>query len=456
MKSQLSLGLKIRYGVADLGFALVYSAVQFFILFYYTDIALINPAIAGSALLAGKLTWDAINDPVFGYLSDRTKSRFGRRRVYMLFGVIPLALTAWLLFSLPVGLDGAAAFFAVLATFLLYDTFYTMTNVPYGAMTAELTYDYNERASLTAIRMIFSLVGYILGAGITTLLAQMIQDLAGVTAQTAWSLLGLFFGVVILITVLITAITVKEPGGVIAQPSKMPPLKAVLTTLKIRPFVILLVAFFISSFSFTLLTSLFPYFVIYQLGMKDSVPTVLLTMLVSVMLFLIPIKRISDKINKGPAYAWGLLVASAAILAGFLLPQGPTPLIYVIAVVAGIGFSGQWVFPWSMVPDVIEYDQLVTGERREGIYFGIWNFLQKLTGAFGIAMAGWSLSWFGYVPNVEQSSTALLGIRLFFSVIPAIVILVSLPLLFRFPITRESHAHILEQLKLKQPPQNDG
>jgi len=450
---KLSLSLKIRYGIADLGFALVYSAVQFFILFYYTDIALINPAIAGSALLAGKLTWDALNDPVFGYLSDRTRSRFGRRKVYMLFGVIPLALSAWLLFSLPVGLEGGKAFFAVLATFLLYDTFYTMTNVPYGALTAELTFDYDERASLTAIRMIFSLVGYILGAGITTMLAQLIQDLLGVTPQSAWSLLGLFFGVVILITLLITILTVKEPGGVAAQPSKMPPLKAVLTTLKIRPFVILLIAFFISSFSFTLLTSLFPYFVIYQLGMKDSVPTVLLTLLVAVMLSLIPIKRVSDKINKGPAYALGLLLASLAILSGFLLPQGPTPLIYVIAVVAGIGFSGQWVFPWSMVPDVIEYDQLETGERREGIYFGIWNFLQKLTGAFGIAMAGWSLSWFGYIPNVEQSSTALLGIRLFFSVIPAVTILVSLPLLFRFPITRASHARVLEQLRLKQPPE---
>ena len=98
---KLPLSLKIRYGIADLGIALLTSSIQFFLLYYYTDVAEINPAIAGSALLVGKLTWDAFNDPVFGYLSDRTKSRFGRRRIYMLAGVIPLGLAAWLLFRSP-------------------------------------------------------------------------------------------------------------------------------------------------------------------------------------------------------------------------------------------------------------------------------------------------------------------------------------------------------------------
>ena len=120
MNQKLTLGFKFRYGIADLGFALVTSAQQFFLLLYYTTVAKIDPAIAGTALLVGKLTWDAVNDPLFGFWSDRTHSRFGRRRIYMLVGAVPLAITAWIMFSIPKGLTGAAAFFTVLILSLIH------------------------------------------------------------------------------------------------------------------------------------------------------------------------------------------------------------------------------------------------------------------------------------------------------------------------------------------------
>jgi GPH family glycoside/pentoside/hexuronide:cation symporter len=355
--------------------------------------------------------------------------------------------------SLPTGLQSAAAFTLVLITFLLFDTFHTMTSVPYYAMTPELTLDYSERTSLTTVRMIFSVIGYILGAATTTVIAGLFGSTFGLTVQQAWSATGAVFGVLATGAILVTALTVKEPGGLIAEPSKMPPFKAVRTTFNNRPFVIMLVAFTISSFSFTLLTSLVSYFLIYQLDMRAAVPIVLLVMLLMIGLFLVPMKWLADRINKGPAYALGLLIASLAIISAFFLPKGPTPLIYVIAVVAGIGFSGQWVFPWSMLPDVIEYDQLVTGERREGVYYGIWALLQKFTNALGVAVSGWALAWFGYIPNVEQSATSLLGIRLFFALIPALALLLSLPLLIKFPITRESHAKLVKELQAAENPQ---
>ena len=134
-----------------------------------------------------------------------------------------------------------------------------------------------------------------------------------------------------------------------------------------------------------------PYFIQYQLNMKDQVSFVLLAMLVTIGIFLIPAKLVSDKINKGPTYALGLFIASLAVMTGFFFPHAATPLIYVVAIVAGIGFSAQWVFPWSMLPDVIEYDEKMTGERREGIYYGLWAFLTKFTGALGVAVSGWAL-----------------------------------------------------------------
>ena len=129
-----------------------------------------------------------------------------------------------------------------------------------------------------------------------------------------------------------------------------------------------------------------------------------------------------------------------------LLPHQPSPLIYVIAIVAGMGFSAQWVCPWSMLPDVVEYDEKMTGERREGIYYGLWAFLSKFTGALGVAVSGWALQLFGYIPNVEQSARALFGIRLFFSIVPAVVLILSLPFLIWYPITRKNHAELVKEL----------
>jgi GPH family glycoside/pentoside/hexuronide:cation symporter len=445
MDQKLSLGTKVKYGLADLGFALITAAMQFFLLFYYTDVAGIDPKIAGLALLVGKLTWDAMNDPLFGYLSDRTRSRFGRRRIYMLVGAVPLGIAAWIMFSLPHGLTGVTAFLAVLLSFWLVDTFQTLTTTPYYALTPELTRDYNERASLTSIRMVFSVVGYILGAALTTLLASLFQGM-GMDMQRAWSTTGAVFGLIAITTTLITTLTVKEKPELAGEPSKLPALNAVLTSFKNRPFIILMIAFILSSFSFTVLTALVPYFITYQLSMGEQVSFVLLVMLVMIGLFLVPARMISDRINKGPTYALGLFIASVAVIFSFFLPHQPTPLIYLVAAIAGIGFSTQWVCPWSMLPDVVEYDEKMTGERREGIYYGLWAFLTKFTSALGVAVSGWALGLFGYVPNVEQTTQALFGIRLFFSIVPAVVILISLPLLIRYPITRQSHAALVKEL----------
>ncbi len=445
MDQKMTLGSKFRYGLADMGFALITSAMQFFLLFYYTDVAGIDPGLAGLALMVGKLTWDAVNDPLFGYWSDRTRSRFGRRRIYMLIGAVPLGIAAWIMFSLPKGLTGAGAFFAVLLSFWLVDSFHTMTTTPYYALTPELTRDYSERASLTSIRMVYSVFGYILGAALTTLLAGIFQG-TGLNLQQAWSATGAVFGTVAIITTLVTTFSIKEHPELVGEPSQLPPIKAVLTSFKNKPFIILMVAFILSSFSFTILTALVPYFIQYQLNMPDQVSFVLLAMLVSIGVFLIPAKLISDRINKGPAYALGLFIASLAVMTSFFLPRGETPLIYVVAAVAGMGFSAQWVFPWSMLPDVIEYDEKMTGERREGIYYGLWAFLSKFTGALGIAVSGWALGLFGYVPNMEQTTRALFGIRLFFAIVPAIVLLISLPFLIWYPITRKKHADLVKEL----------
>ena len=449
MNDKVPGSIKVKYGIGDMGVAMLTAITQFFLMIYYTDVALIDPAVVGSALMAGKLTWDAVNDPLFGYLSDRTKTRWGRRRPYLLFGAIPLALGTWLLFSIPKGLSGAGAFLVVLFSFLIFDTIHTIISVNYSALTPELSQDYDERTSITTIREIFTVVGYILGAATTTLVAGFLMNTFNFSEHAAYSGMGLFFGLIAMTAVFVTAFGVNEkPDAVI--PAKIPPLKAISSTLKNKPFMWLMGCFLLTNFSFTLLTTLLPYYLTYQLGMADQMPIVMISMLGSIGLFLYPMKLLTDRIGKGPAYAAGLGLAAIACASTFFLPHSPTPLIYVVGVVAGMGFSAQWVCPWSMLPDVVEYDELKTGQRQEGLYYGMWNFITKFTNAFGIAVAGWSLALFGYVANVEQTSRALLGIRLFFGPVSAIVIIIALPLLIWYPITRKSHLKLLAELEIKR------
>jgi glycoside/pentoside/hexuronide:cation symporter, GPH family len=446
MEQKLSTGFKLRFALAELGFTSWRAILDFYLLYYYTDVAGINPALAGSALLVSKFTWDAVNDPLVGYWSDRTRSRFGRRRIYMLIAALPLALSIWLLVSLPHGLTGVPAFLAVVATFLLMDTFNTMAGVPYAALLPEVTRDYQERTSLGVFKGGNSVVGYILGAAGVTVLAGLFKG-GGLNLQQAWSATGAIFGLIMLITLLVTTLTIKELPELAGEPSNIPPLKSILYCFKNRPFVLLMVIFMLGSFAFTIQASLLPYLIQYQLGMGAQLSLIMIASLATTGLFVIPARLIADRINKGPAYALGMFIAAATfILAYFFLPHHATPWVYVVAVCLGIAFSAHWVIPYAMFPDVIEVDEKMTGERREGIYYGISNFLTKLSIALGTAIPGWALAWYGYVPNAVQTDRALFGIRFFYAMVPALVMLVFIPLAIRFPITRKSHAALRKEL----------
>jgi GPH family glycoside/pentoside/hexuronide:cation symporter len=439
---RLSRRTRLFYGIGDTGNALVNSAVQFFLLIFYTDAALLSPALVGSALLIGKI-WDAVNDPLFGWISDRTGSkRFGKRRVYMLFGAIPLGISIALLWRVPPGLAQAGAFLWVAATFLLFDTLWTITNVPYYALTAELTHDYDERSSLTATRMSLAVPAYLVGAALTPALVGLFPD-----KRAGYAAIGILYGAIAATALLISAAGIREKPQAAADRAAAPPIRTFLETFKNRPFVRLLVAYLILNVAFALVKTLMAYFLTYQLGMEAQVPLVMGLMLVCVILAIFPWKRIAERWNKGPAYAFGMAIGGLAVASTFLLPHRPTPWVYVVAAVAGFGFAANWVFPWAMVPDVVDVDRLATGEPRGGIYFGVWGLATKSSEALAIASTGWILALFSYVPTAAQTPETLFGIRLFFGIVPAAAILLALPLLIWYPITRASHRRVLAKLE---------
>lgn len=444
---KLSVWNKLKFGVGDFGMSAVTALLQFYMLFYYTDVVGIDSGIAGTAILVGKLTWDMINDVLFGYLEDKTVSRWGRRKPYLIFCALPLAASFWLTLSLPSGMSNTAAFFAIIGTFILYDTFNTLITTAYYAMTAELTTDYDERTSISTYRMIFNAVGYIIGAGITTTLASVISTSANISLRQGWSYVGLIFGIVAGVTAIVPALFVNVGPAVSQEPTALPPMRAILSTLKNKPFVRYIIISMTMSTAFTLVTTMLPYFLKYQMDMEAIQAIIMLLLLGTLTLFIVPCSMVSKKLGKAHTYALGITIACLALIAAFFTPKDARALVCVVSIVAGIGFSSQWVCPHSMIPDVIEYDELETGERREGIYYGMNAMVGKITGALGSAICGWGLRFSGYVENAVQTEKALFGIRFLFALLPAALLLICVPLLMRYPITKESHAEVVRQLE---------
>jgi glycoside/pentoside/hexuronide:cation symporter, GPH family len=436
---KLSRKTKIFYGIGDIGNAVVNSAIQFFLMKFYTDGALILPSLAGNALLIGKL-WDAINDPLFGWLTDRTKSRFGKRRVFMIFGAIPLGISIALLWFVPTS-DRLAAFAWIAFTFILFDTLWTLTNVPYYALTSELTDDYDERSSLTTYRMVMAVPAYLVGAALTPAIVGLFA-----LQRTGYAFIGVAYGALAAVALLISAAGFRERKRVSQAKAEPSPFKSVKAALSNKPFVWLCLTYFVINISFAFIKILMAYYIEYQLLMKDQTSLVMGLMLICVTISLPFWQWASRKMDKGPAYALGMAVGALAVILTFFLPHNSSSLIYIIAVLAGFGFSAQWIFPWAMVADVADFDRLETGQQRSGMYYGVWGLATKISEALALAAVGWILTGFGYVPNVEQTPHALLGIRLFFGLIPAGIIFISLPLLFKYPVTRKSHNEVRKQL----------
>ncbi|OGN88731.1 MAG: hypothetical protein A2Y88_13155 [Chloroflexi bacterium RBG_13_48_10] len=437
---KLSRKTKIFYGIGDIGNAVVNSAIQFFLMKFYTDGALILPSLAGNALLIGKL-WDAINDPLFGWLTDRTKSRFGKRRVFMIFGAIPLGISIALLWFVPTS-DRLAAFAWIAFTFILFDTLWTLTNVPYYALTSELTDDYDERSSLTTYRMVMAVPAYLVGAALTPAIVGLFA-----LQRTGYAFIGITYGALAAAALLISAAGFREKHKVSQAKPEPSPFKSMKVALRNRPFVWLCLTYFVINISFAFIKILMAYYIEYQLLMREQTTLVMGLMLICVTISLPFWQWLSRRMDKGPAYALGMAVGALAIILTFFLPHNSSSLIYIIAALAGFGFSAQWIFPWAMVADVADYDRLETGQQRSGMYYGVWGLATKISEALALAAVGWILTGFGYVPNVEQTPNALLGIRLFFGLIPAVIIFVALPLLFKYPVTRKSHNEIRKQLE---------
>jgi GPH family glycoside/pentoside/hexuronide:cation symporter len=442
---------KLSYGVADLGFSITGTLIGVYFLLFLTDVVGLRPALAGLAILVAK-QWDWINDPIVGHISDRTRSRWGRRRPFLLFGFIPFGILFTLLWwKAPIAQQGLLAVYYA-AIFMLYDTVATFSYMPYFALTPELTSDYDERTSLTTYRMAFSIVGGLIAFVVPSLIIGSFQP------ENAKLVLlnGAIFAAVSAFPLLITFLGTRERPE--AEHGVQPGFRdSLLAAVKNRPFLFSVGIYLFTWCAVDVMSSALLYFIKYYLNREALTSAIFGAVFVTALVFLPFWSWISRRSNKRLAYIFGIAFwAICSILLVLVVPTVATGVIIAICCLAGIGVSAAHVLPWSIIPDAVEWDELQTGQRHEGMFYSLVMLSQKAASGVAIFVVGLLLEWSGYVANAPtQTPSALLAIRAVAGGFPAILLVCGIIFASLYPIGREGHQQIRAQLAARRAKQHE-
>jgi len=461
--TKLPLLTKLIYGSGDWGMASFGTLRQIFYAIFLTDVVGLDARLASFAALAGVI-WDAINDPIIGLISDRTRTRWGRRRPFLLLFSIPFGLSFFLLWWAPPWENQIALMVTVSLAYMISDTFQSLIVVPFFALTPEITSDYDERTSLTGYRMFFNLLASLA----TAVAAPMIVDgalKAGMTQQQGYLIIAAAFGGLAALPFLLIGLVVREVGSAEKMAEENIPLRKTLATAWGNiPFRFVTLIYMLNWITFDLVALMLPYFLVYWIAGGDLLATVpalgdlslesaVLGLLLVTAVVALPFWMfLSKKLNKRSAYIIGMSFWAVVQTLLFLVQPGQVNLVLFLAVLAGLSVSTAHVLPDAMFPDVIEWDELRTGRRQEGIYYGVKNFVRKLTGALAIFFALQMLGWFGYqsppdgAAQFAQSASALQAIRWLTGPAGALLLISAILAAWKYPLTRDRHARILRLL----------
>ena len=438
IRDKLPLKVKLGYGICDLGGNLFFTVVAFLLLNYLTDTVGISAGLAGTIVMVGKI-WDAVTDPVAGYLSDNTRSRWGRRRPYIFFGSIPLFFTMILMFTNPRLESQGALFVWGVVSFCLLCGAYTVVNIPYSALTPELTRDFHERTSLNGYRFGFAVIGTLLGAGAALPMVNAFGD-----KNTGFCAMGVIFGFIMMATAMITAFTVREPERSVPV-HRQGFWKTYSSVFGNRPYLLILLTYALHVTALTVVSGIAIYYFKYVHGNEAMTTAAMLVLLLTAMVFIPVSVAASRRFGKKAAYGFGLFVFAAAIMVLFFFGHlRPPSFSIALMAVAGLGMGFTYALPYAMVPDAVEFDYLRTGKRTEGAFYGIWTFGFKIGQAMALGITGGVLSLSGYIPDMAQTPAALLGIRLLLGPISAAIFLLALAALYFYPINEARYQEILE------------
>lgn len=463
-KSNLSLLTKLIYGSGDWGRASFNTLRQFFYAIFLTDVVGIEPRLASIAALISIL-WDAVNDPIVGTISDNVRTKWGRRRPFLLIFAIPFALAYILLWWAPPWQSQVMLAVHVTLAYMFSDTIQTLVTVPYLSLTPEISKDYDERTSVTSFRMFFNLIASL----ITAVAAPMIMDstlAAGLSIQQAYITIAALFGGLSAIPFFLIFFTIKEKDVQEEASSDSTSFADTFRALKKNiPFRYTASLYVLNWLAVDIESLMIPYFLLYIIsrgnflakanifGINLAMESAVIGAMMITAVITIPIWNwLAHRFSKRSAYIAGMTFWIIVQLFVFSLRPGQTTLIVILAALAGFGVSTAHIIPEAIFPDVIDWDEFTSHKRREGIYYGAINFLRKISSAVATFLVLQILGWSGYqTPPMEaseffQPDKTIFAIRFLTGPIIVLILLSAIYFASRYPLSRERQQRVQKAL----------
>lgn len=453
-KNKISLSRKVFYGFGDIYGGGAFLIIGALFLFFLTDVAGFDPIVAGLIIGLGKI-WDAVTDPAMGYISDHTKSRFGRRRIYFLVGTLPIIISfalLWVSFSFS---HEGIKFLYYLFTYMLFGTVFTMVMVPYNAMPAEMSQDYQQRSSLIGVRMAFSQFAALLGALLPMTIVNAFED-----KNTGFAVMGLMFGGLYGLSIFMVFLGTKEEpdkGQVLDRPvglwkTLMDLFKVMGSTFKNKSLRIHIAMYLSAYVAMDLFNALMIYYLRDYLHRESYYQVLLGIVLLSQLLSLFFVARSCSRIGNARTYRRHTMIwLTGIVIFGLMTAESPLWLLFIIGILIGTGLAGGVMVPYNMLAFVVDADEMMTSKRREGTYAGMMTFVRKMAQALALFSVGVYLDLIGYRPGLVASTATVLGIRLFFAIAPTLLIVLGIISSYRFKITPKNHGVLLGEIdRLKE------
>lgn len=455
---KLGFWRKLGFGLGDIYGGGSGVVIGFYYLVFLTDVIRINPALAGTVILISKL-YDSITDPLEGMLTDRTRTKLGRRKPYILAG-IPLVFLSFFLMWYPATLGSELGrFFFVVLTYLFYSTIVSIVMLSYNAVIPELTTDYNERTSISSYRIFFSAIGSIISAVVPLEIVRLFADV-----RQGYIAMGVAFGLLYALPFIFTVMAVRERPDFSRPLAKFDWREGFVMPFKIKTFVLALVMYLMAFVAMDVVQSVVVYFMKNYVQHPQDITLVNGTLLISQLVCLPAYVALSKKTNKRTAYIVGAAFWALIMLSSLLLGPGqPRAVMYVFAGLVGLGTGGVVVMIYAIFPDIPDVGELRNGKRQEGTFSALITFMRKLSSAFSLFLVGNVLNLTGYLPPIEQvvdgatrlveqpqTPQFLLFLRLLFVIVPLVFLTVAVLAAARFPLTLEVHQRLTRLLESRR------
>ena len=431
---------RFSYAVGDFGINLYFMSAMTFLLAFYTDVYGLSPAVAAGVFLVARVV-DAVTDPVMGFIADRTRSRWGKFRPYILFGPLPLGLITVATFTVP-GFDdfGKAAWAYV--TYVLFGIVYTAVTIPYAAMTAVLTDDHQERTLLSTLRIGCAFAG---GYVVSVSLLPMVDGFGG--GASGFQAAMIVFAVVATALLWVTFAGTEERVTTAGAPQGLSfddGLRALATN---WPLMVVVVLFTLGMLAFTFRQTAAWYYFKYNMGREDLLSLYFGVTLPVMFLGLFAVPWLSRRFGKAGGIRVGAIVAIIGAVGFYFTPPDDVVMVFVWGSVLAMGGAPVAVLGWAMIPDTVEYAQWRTGVRADGLILSTASFFQKIAKAIGGAGVAAALAYFGFAANAEQSEKTLEAILWAMSLAPLVIQVLLIAVSFAYRLDERAHGRIVAELR---------